>query len=543
MTLNLLLLGFAFAFMGCVLAIPVITRLAGWIGAIDAPDHFRRIHTRSIPRMGGFGLAVGLFVSVPLLASRAGFHEWSGFDNWWSHQAAVGLAAALILLVGLLDDSRGLSPRVKLLGQACAVLVLYLGGIRIDGVEILGTSLSLSAPVPVHLPWSATNLVIDPPSFAVTLLWFLGCMNTWNLIDGMDGLASGVGLIVAGTLMLVAVHNGNLGSAVLAAALVGSLAGFLLYNWHPACIFLGDSGSLLLGLLLGVIGVQDSMKGTTAVSILFPVLAMGLPICDTAMAIFRRWLRDLPLSAADRRHIHHLLIGLGLTTRQAAIVLYLFTAGLCGVVMLGVAWRNDMLALVLGLSGCFAFLLVLTSRRDELTQLLSDLRARRGRRRQERTAARTTWDWIQRIELCDAPERVLPALEHGARELGAAGVAVRVQVGGLTLAEFDRSTVLDFGSGHLARFLVREESQTLVELVVRQQPAEDRDADILFRSAQKLAEVAARRIAGLAEWAPVHRSEPVHSASRAEPDRASRASPGRPWLHQLAVRLREGCGL
>ena len=129
----------------------------------------------------------------------------------------------------------------------------------------------------------------------MTMLWFLACMNVWNLIDGMDGLASGVGLLVSGTLMLVAIQHGNPGVAFLAAALAGSLAGFLLYNWHPACIFLGDSGSLLIGLLIGVIGVQGSLKEGSAISILFPILAMGLPISDTAMAIFRRWVRNLPL--------------------------------------------------------------------------------------------------------------------------------------------------------------------------------------------------------------------------------------------------------
>ena len=207
------------------------------------------------------------------------------------------------------------------------------------------------------------------PSLAVTMLWFLGCMNVWNLIDGMDGLASGVGLLVSGTLTLVAIHNENVEVAILAVALAGSLAGFLLYNWHPACIFLGDSGSLLIGLLIGVIGVQGSMKGPSAISILFPILAMGLPISDTAMAIFRRWVRNLPLSAADRRHVHHLLIGLGLNPRQAALMLYCFSGFLCGAVLLGVALRSEFLALVLGISGCLAFLVVVTSRRDELTNL------------------------------------------------------------------------------------------------------------------------------------------------------------------------------
>src|SRR5581483_10938857 len=249
-----------------------------------------------------------------------------------------------------------------------AVLVLFAGGIRIRGISLLDFSIPLSYPIHVHLPVVGPAR-IDLPSLFVTLIWFLGCMNIWNLIDGMDGLASGVGLLVSGTLMLVSIHQENYGSAALAAALAGGLAGFLLYNWHPACIFLGDSGSLLIGLLIGVIGVQGSFKGPSAISILFPILAMGLPISDTAMAIFRRWVRNLPLSSADRRHVHHLLIGLGLNPRQAALLLYCFSGFLCGAVLLGVALRNEVLALVLGISGCFAFLLILMSRRNELATL------------------------------------------------------------------------------------------------------------------------------------------------------------------------------
>ncbi len=257
-----------------------------------------------------------------------------------------------------------------------------------------------------------------PAGLAVTMFWFLGCMNVWNLIDGMDGLASGVGLLVSGTLTLVAIHNQNIGVAIMAAALAGSLAGFLLYNWHPACIFLGDSGSLLIGLLIGVIGVQGSMKGPSAISILFPILAMGLPISDTAMAIFRRWVRNLPLSSADRRHVHHLLIGLGLNPRQAALLLYCFSGFLCGVVLLGVALRNEVLALVLGLSGCLAFLLILTSRLDELANLREDLQARLARGRQERYAAKVTWEAIQRIELCDQMSSICTILEETTHKLG-----------------------------------------------------------------------------------------------------------------------------
>ncbi len=200
---------------------------------------------------------------------------------------------------------------MKLAGQALAVLVLFAGGVRIKRVRGPRAGRRPGRPGRSS-PSRAGRSSIGLPALLATLFWFLACMNIWNLIDGMDGLASGVGLLVSGTLTLVAIHHENVGVAIMAAALAGSLAGFLLYNWHPACIFLGDSGSLLIGLLIGVIGVQGSLKGPSAISILFPILAMGLPISDTAMAIFRRWVRNLPLSSADRRHVHHLLIGLGL---------------------------------------------------------------------------------------------------------------------------------------------------------------------------------------------------------------------------------------
>ena len=164
------------------------------------------------------------------------------------------------------------------------------------------------------------------PSLIVTMFWFLGCMNIWNLIDGMDGLASGVGLLVSGTLTLVAIHSENFQAAILSVALAGSLAGFLLYNWHPACIFLGDSGrhvdrahdrrdrsSRLDGRPLGDLDP-------------FPDRRDGPTDLGHGHGHLRRWVRNLPLSAADRRHVHHLLIGLGLNPRQAALMLYCFSA-------------------------------------------------------------------------------------------------------------------------------------------------------------------------------------------------------------------------
>ena len=339
---NLYLTIFAVAMAGCVLTTPLVTWVASWVGAVDRPDQFRRIHQGAVPRLGGLALAMGVTAGTILTALHEPFRDRAIGELGTHHHYSVLIAGLIILAVGFIDDTRSLGPRAKLLGQALAVLTLYLGGIRIHSIEVLNLNFDLSFP---GMNFSILGFPVELalPSLLVTLFWFLGCMNVWNLIDGMDGLASGVGLLVSGTLTLVAIHNENYEVAVMSVALAGSLAGFLLYNWHPACIFLGDSGALLIGLLIGVIGVEGSMEGPSAISILFPILAMGLPISDTAMAIFRRWVRNLPLSAADRRHVHHLLIGLGLNPRQAALMLYCFSGFLCGAVMLGVALRNEYL--------------------------------------------------------------------------------------------------------------------------------------------------------------------------------------------------------
>jgi UDP-GlcNAc:undecaprenyl-phosphate GlcNAc-1-phosphate transferase len=399
MNANDLLLIFAASFTVCVLATPFVTRLARWAGAMDKPDNNRKVHASTTPRMGGLALAAGLFagmIASSLLQRNLGFEESS--PNWAFRQLAIWVASVVILIVGVLDDTHELRPRIKLAGQSLAVLVLYFAGIRIDKITLLGMLVEFD-----FISYDArvfdSIVHLSPASFLVTWFWFIACMNIWNLIDGMDGLASGVGLLVSGTLTIIALHGANMGPAALSVALSGGLAGFLLYNWHPACIFLGDTGSLLIGLLVGVIGVEGSLKGPSTVSILFPILAMGLPISDTAMAIFRRWVRNLPLSAADRRHIHHLLIGLGLTPRQSAILLYCFSGFLCGVVLLGLAFNHEFLALTLGLSGCMAFMIVLMSRRDELSNLQSDFKDRMIRGRQDRKAAMICFSTIQKQEL------------------------------------------------------------------------------------------------------------------------------------------------
>lgn len=424
MNANDFLLVFAAAFTVCVLATPFVTRLARWAGAIDKPDNNRKVHAMATPRMGGLALAVGLFAGMIMsayLQSQQGFDERS--PQWASHQLAIWAASVVVLIVGVLDDTQDIRPRLKLMGQSLCVVILYFGGIRIEKISTLGMLIDLNQ-LAVDIPLGSLSIHFSPGSFIISWFWFIACMNIWNLIDGMDGLASGVGLLVSGTLTIIALHGAHIGPAALSVALSGGLAGFLLYNWHPACIFLGDSGSLLIGLMVGIIGVEGSLKGPSAVSILFPILAMGLPISDTAMAIFRRWVRNLPLSAADRRHVHHLLIGLGLNPRQAAVLLYCFSGFLCGVVLLGLAFNHEFLALTLGLSGCSAFLIVLMSRRDELTTLRSDLSARMSRGKQDRQAAVICFTTIQKQELCRDEEKLWNLFTDACWQMGVESLSI-----------------------------------------------------------------------------------------------------------------------
>jgi UDP-GlcNAc:undecaprenyl-phosphate GlcNAc-1-phosphate transferase len=408
------------------------------------------------------------------------------------------LAALVILIVGFIDDTRSVGPRVKLLGQALAVLTLYFGGIRIQTIDMLGLNFDLGIPS-FRFSMGGIPVELAVPSLLVTMFWFLGCMNVWNLIDGMDGLASGVGLLVSGTLTLVAIHNENFEVAVLAVALAGSLGGFLLYNWHPACIFLGDSGAMLIGLLIGVIGVRGSMEGPSAISILFPILAMGLPISDTAMAILRRWVRNLPLSAADRRHVHHILIGLGLNPRQAALMLYCFSGFLCGAVMLGVALRNEYLTLILGISGCLVFLVVLTSRRDDLANLRDDLQELLARRRQERRAARLAWEAIQRIELCPNARAAYEIVDQTAQALGCDMVQIACSRADspLTARGHDprkAAAITELVSGPAAIFRLSSGQDLWITVSLGLPANAAPAADIVFRYLQRLCQSLAERL-------------------------------------------------
>jgi UDP-GlcNAc:undecaprenyl-phosphate GlcNAc-1-phosphate transferase len=302
---------FAGTLLISVLIAPAIIRLADRYDLYDHPDDDRRVHRSPVPRIGGIAVfgatALGLlFVFLP----ESLWHEWMPEQRRFF--GGVLLGGAVVFVAGLWDDLRGLTPAAKLTAQLVAALIVFQLGFRIE-------TLSVGESGMWHLGIFALPL---------TLLWIAGVTNAFNLIDGMDGLATGIAIVALATTLVVAGVLGNLEVVVVCSALLGALIGFLRYNFNPARIFLGDSGSLFVGFMLAVLSVHGSLKSATAVLAIVPLFALGIPLLDTSLAIGRRWLRGIPLSGADARHVHHRLLALGLTQRAAAVVLYVSATAL-----------------------------------------------------------------------------------------------------------------------------------------------------------------------------------------------------------------------
>jgi len=319
----------AFAGSGLlVLALtPLVRRLAVRTGAMDQPGE-RRVHVVATPRLGGVAIVLAFIVTLMLTGQGVGIG-----------QPLEGVIAGGLLIagVGVVDDIIELPAFVKLLGQITAAAVAVSWGARITWLtDPLGGML--------HMGWL---------SIPLSILWIVAVVNVINIVDGLDGLAAGVSSIAAMTLFVVAAERGAVGVALLSALLAGSTIGFLRYNFHPASIFMGDTGSMFLGYMLATISVVGTLKEATTVAIAVPVIALGLPIFDTGFAILRRTLSGAKLSSADRGHLHHRMLGLGLTQRQVAVIMYVVTIALAagGVLMSQVSVRIGaaVLAIVSGL--------------------------------------------------------------------------------------------------------------------------------------------------------------------------------------------------
>ncbi len=294
-----------------LLLTPVVRSLAIKMGAMDVPKDSRRMHDHPIPRMGGLAIFFGFILSVLLFAEQT------------PQLRGMLLGSVVIVILGILDDIYTLSAKLKLVVQILAALIAAVSGNLID---TLSNPNVFSSDPYWHLGWLA---------WPITVLWIVLVTNAVNLIDGLDGLACGVSIISSLTMLVIALVLGENAVAVLLAALVGGCIGFLPYNLHPARIFMGDTGSTLLGFVLAVTSIQGMFKMYSVISFVAPFLVFGLPIFDTSFAFIRRIATGHSPMSPDRGHIHHRLIDMGFSQKQAVGVLYVISAilGLSAVVL------------------------------------------------------------------------------------------------------------------------------------------------------------------------------------------------------------------
>jgi UDP-GlcNAc:undecaprenyl-phosphate/decaprenyl-phosphate GlcNAc-1-phosphate transferase len=316
---------FVLAAAACALSTPLVRKMAFAVGVFDEPDSDRRVHVQATPRLGGIAIYFGFMLSLFTILNLALTHT-SEIRRYLTnadlaHLIGLLFGGSLMLGVGLWDDIMTMSPRRKLLAQllvAGVAVVLY-------GFTIVDVSLPKFGYL--DLAWFAIPF---------SLFWYLGMVNAINFLDGLDGLAAGVALIASITLIIVSLWHNQYLVAITMCALAGAMAGFLPFNYNPARIFMGDGGSLFIGFVLASAAVMGTEKKAVAISLVIPLLVLALPIIDTAAAILRRARRGAPLFAADRGHVHHQLLDLGLSTRQAVNLIYL-VCGLLGALALALS--------------------------------------------------------------------------------------------------------------------------------------------------------------------------------------------------------------
>ncbi len=275
----------------------------GWV---TVPTQERHLHSSPLPRLGGVAIFLSFFACMGMAAIWAERNPLPHSPRLLHTMMTILIPASLIFLLGVYDDLRGVGPYFKFTVQGIAATMLYFGGLRIINIPVvLGDRV---------LPWYI--------GLACTVIWVLAITNAFNLIDGLDGLAAGSALFSTMVAFVVAVLNGPPLVEVMTIALAGSILGFLRYNFNPATIFLGDSGSLLIGFLLSALALEGAQKAPTIVAVAIPIVSFGLPILETVLSIIRRLISGRPVFTADREHIHHKLLQHGMTHRQVVILLY-----------------------------------------------------------------------------------------------------------------------------------------------------------------------------------------------------------------------------
>jgi len=311
---------------------PIVRRIAIKTGAMDIPKDNRRVHKEPMPLIGGlaifFAVIIVTLIFLPLTREII----------------SMIIGSAIIVMGGIIDDYKELSPKKKFLFELIAGIVLIIGGIKIDFITN---------------PFSKDIALLDLKwlSIPVTLFWIVGITNTLNFIDGLDGLSAGVAMISSLTLMIVAGKFGYSNIIILSAAMAGACLGFLPFNFNPAKIFMGDTGALFLGFMLSAITIEGVMKSVATIAIVAPILILSVPIFDTTFAIFRRLLNGQSIVAADKGHLHHRLLSRGFSQRKSVLILYGISA-LFGVIAILVSQANSKQAVYLSIALLLATVLI-----------------------------------------------------------------------------------------------------------------------------------------------------------------------------------------
>jgi len=335
------------AFLISFLMTPVVIKIAQKFGAVDIPKDDRRMHSKPMPLWGGIAIFTGFFITMFLFS-----------DIETKKLVGLLIASLVVLITGMIDDVKPLGAKPKLLMQILAAVILVKAGFEINYFT--------------NFFGDGGFIYLGHWSLPITVIWMVGVTNTVNLIDGLDGLAAGISAIAAVTLSYIALLNNHQEAAMITVILAGSAIGFLPYNFNPAKIFMGDAGALFLGLVLAAISVDGALKGATAITVVVPILALGVPIFDTAFAILRRLINKRPIMEADKGHLHHRLMSIGLGQRKAVLSMYLISAllGAGAIALLKQNWLHA--GIILGLAAVVVFIpinrSILMNKKDDLDE-------------------------------------------------------------------------------------------------------------------------------------------------------------------------------
>ncbi|MDO4732143.1 MAG: MraY family glycosyltransferase [Bacillota bacterium] len=321
-------IGISAAFLAALLLTPVAIRLARKYNIVDVPNG-RKVHSTPTPRMGGIAIYAGFVLGSLLLAV------------YTRQVACLLVGSSIVMLTGLIDDVKDISPKLKLLGQVLGALVLVYGGFTIRFITN---------------PFNGSMISLGFMAVPITVVWLVGISNAVNLIDGLDGLCSGVSMIAALSTAVVCISQGEFTAAALAGVLAAAALGFLRYNFNPAKTFMGDCGALFLGFVLGALSLMGLSKGSTVISVFIPFIILGIPVFDTFCAIFRRVYLKKPIFAADKMHLHQTLLSMGLSHRQTVLTIYALALlmGISAVLMAILSTAQATVVLIL--VACFTFL-------------------------------------------------------------------------------------------------------------------------------------------------------------------------------------------